>query len=177
MVRALTSRTPHPRRRRPLDGGFRRVGRERGSAAVEAAVGVPAFALFLALIILAGRIATAGQAVEAAAADAARSASIARTQSSAAEAAAAAAARSLATQQLSCSTTRVTVDAAGFTTPVGQPATVTATVSCEVRLADLAIPGLPGTRTVTATMTSPLDTYRGRALPPTFGTPQQGESA
>ena len=156
VVRALTSRTPHPRRRGPLGGGLRRVGRERGSAAVEAAVGVPAFALFLALIILAGRIATAGQAVEAAAADAARS---------------------LATQQLSCSTTRVTVDAAGFTTPVGQPATVTATVSCEVRLADLAIPGLPGTRTVTATMTSPLDTYRGRALPPTFGTPQQGESA
>ena len=54
---------------------------ERGSASVEAAVGLPAFVLFVGLIIFGGRTATTHQAVESAAADAARSASIARTSS------------------------------------------------------------------------------------------------
>jgi hypothetical protein len=45
---------------------------------------------------------------------------------------------------------------------VGTPASVTATVTCVVNLSDVAIPGLPGTRTITATMSSPLDTYRER---------------
>ena len=53
---------------------------ERGSAVIEAVVGVPAFMLFVLLIIAGGRLAIAQQAVEAAAADAARAASIARTQ-------------------------------------------------------------------------------------------------
>ena len=54
---------------------------ERGSAAIETAIGVPAFLLFIALIIGAGRVAIARQSVEAAAAEGARSASIARTRS------------------------------------------------------------------------------------------------
>ena len=41
---------------------------ERGSAALEAAIGLPAFMLFVALIILAGRVAIATQAVDSAAA-------------------------------------------------------------------------------------------------------------
>jgi hypothetical protein len=39
---------------------------------------------------------------------------------------------------------------------------VTATVTCKVEVADLAIPGLPGTRTITATASSPVDAYRER---------------
>jgi len=45
---------------------------------------------------------------------------------------------------------------------VGTPATVTATVRCVVNLADLAVPGVPGARTVTATASSPVDTFRER---------------
>ena len=44
-----------------------------------------------------------------------------------------------------------------------QPQTVTATVTCPVRLADLAVPGLPGTRTVRHTAVSSLDTFRERS--------------
>jgi hypothetical protein len=62
--------------------------------------------------------------------------------------------------------TTVTVDTAGFAAPVGTPATVTATVRCVVNLADLAVPGVPGTRTVTATATSP-STRSGNANDPT----------
>ena len=58
----------------------RHANRERGSATIEAVIGVPAFLLFVLLIIAAGRIALARQAVEASAAEAARSASISRTQ-------------------------------------------------------------------------------------------------
>ena len=57
---------------------------EAGSAALEAAVGLPAFMLFVALVILGGRLAIATQAVQASAAEAARVASIARTQGDAA---------------------------------------------------------------------------------------------
>ena len=136
--------------------------RECGSAAIEAAVGLPAFMLFVALVILAGRLAIASQAVEASASEAARVASIARTQGTAATAATTAATSSLANQNLRCVRSTVTVDTAGFDAPVGTPAQVTATVACVVNLADLSLPGVPGTRTVSATATSPIDTYRER---------------
>ena len=140
----------------------RRARDDLGSAAIEAVIGVPAFLLFVGLIIFAGRVAVAHQAVESAASAAARSASIARTQQAALAEAQSAAAGSLTDQNIHCITAQVHVDAAGFGVPVGTPAKVTATVSCVVDLADLAVPGVPGTRTVTATMTSPIDTYRER---------------
>ncbi len=136
--------------------------RDRGSEALEAAIGVPAFLLFIALIIAGGRLAIADQAVQAAAAEAARSASISRTQGQAHGAAVSGATSSLANQQLQCTTKSVSVDTSGFASPVGTPASVTATVTCVVNLSDVAVPGLPGTRTITATMSSPLDTYRER---------------
>ena len=49
-----------------------RTDRERGSEAIEAAIGIPAFMLFVALIMAGGRLAIAHQAVESAAADGAR---------------------------------------------------------------------------------------------------------
>ncbi|PUA79477.1 TadE/TadG family type IV pilus assembly protein [Nocardioides currus] len=135
---------------------------ERGSVAIEAAIGVPAFGLFIAMIILGGRVEIAKQSVEAAAFEAARSASIERTQGEAITAGRSAAADSLSDQGLQCTTTSVTVNAGGFNAPLGTTAQVTATVTCHVNLSDLAIPGLPGTRTITATASSPIDAYRER---------------
>ena len=135
---------------------------ERGSAALEAAIGLPAFMLFVALIILAGRVAIATQAVDSAATAAARTASIARTAGDANATARTAAAASLAEQSLQCVSSSVTVDTTGLRAPAGTPATVTATVRCVVNLADLALPGVPGTRAVTASATSPVDTFRER---------------
>ena len=135
---------------------------DRGSEALEAAIGVPAFLLFIAMIIAGGRLAIADQSVQAAAAEAARSASIARTQGQAHGSALSGATSSLANQKLQCASKSVSVDTSGFASPVGTPANVTATVTCVVNLSDVAVPGLPGTRTITATMTSPLDTFRER---------------
>lgn len=135
---------------------------EAGSTAIEAAIGVPAFALFVGLIIFGGRTATTHEAVQSAAADAARSASIARSSSDARRQAEDAARSSLSSQHIDCITMSVGVDTSGFAAPVGQTSSVTATVACRLDLSDLAVPGVPGSRLISATMTSPLDTWRER---------------
>lgn len=136
---------------------------ERGSASIEAVIAAPAIGLFVGLVILGGRLALAGQTVESAAYEAARSASIARTAALAASSSHAAATATLANQSLTCASTNVSVDVSGFSAPTGTPASVEATVTCVVALGDLTLPGVPGTRTVTATAVSPIDTYRERS--------------
>ncbi len=134
---------------------------ERGSSVVEVVILAPALGMFVALIIAGGRVALSHQAVESAAADAARAASISRTQGQAASNAETAAVASLASQNLRCVSTSISVDTTGFASPVGTPASVGATVNCQADLAGL-LPGLPGSMTISATMRSPLDTYRER---------------
>jgi Flp pilus assembly protein TadG len=140
-----------------------RHGSERGSASVEAAIALPAFALFVGLIIFGGRTTVAHQAVESAAVDAARSASLARTRTTAETAATTAAASSLANQDVACVRVTVQVDADAFTVAVGQNAAVHVTVGCLLDLEDLAVPGVPGRRSVEARASSSLDTWRERS--------------
>jgi Flp pilus assembly protein TadG len=135
---------------------------ERGSAAIEAVIGVPAFLLFVGLIIFGGRTATTHQSVETAAADAARSASLERTTASARTQAISAATTSLSNQGIHCLDIDVTVDASQFSRAVGEAATVSVTVQCRLDLSDLSIPGVPGSRLIRATSTSPIDTWRER---------------
>lgn len=136
---------------------------QRGSVSVEMVIVAPALLLLFSLALFAGRVALAGQAVQAAAFEAAREASIARQVGPAQAAATAAANRTLAQDGLRCSPSQVTVTTSGFDTPPGEPGSVTARVSCRVSMADLALPGIPGERLMTATATSPIDTYRSRA--------------
>lgn len=135
---------------------------ERGSAAIETAVGVPAFALFVGLIIFGGRTATTNEALQSAAADGARSASIARNAESARSAAREAATTSIANQQIGCSAIDVVVDTSDFNKQPGVPGSVSVTVSCRLDLSDLAVPGVPGSRVMHASMSSPIDTWRER---------------
>jgi Flp pilus assembly protein TadG len=131
--------------------------------AVELVVCAPLLAGFIWLVIFGGRIALAHQAVQTAAADAARAASIARTATTARTQARQWATTSLANQGLDCTTTRIDIDTTGFSRPVGTPATVTVQIGCDLNTADLAaLPGIPHTMPIQATMTSPLDTYRER---------------
>jgi Flp pilus assembly protein TadG len=136
---------------------------ERGSTSLEAAIGIPAFVLLVGLIIFGGRTAMTHQAVESAAAEAARSASIARSSASATTNAKAAAMTSLANQDLQCLSMYVSVDTSDFSRPIGEAGQVTVTVECRLDLSDLSVPGVPGSRVISATMTSPLDTWRERS--------------
>lgn len=135
---------------------------ERGSAAVEVVLLAPVVVGMLLLVIFGGRVALSKQAVQSAATDAARVASIARSATEATSAAKQMARTSLANQSLSCVRTQVVVDVGGFSKPVGVAATVSVAVVCEVLTADLSLPGLPGTLTIESEMASALDTYRER---------------
>jgi Flp pilus assembly protein TadG len=136
-------------------------GRERGNAALELVVLAPVILFFLGLLIAAGRTSIAQGSVDAAARDAARQASISRSPAAAQSAALASARTALGQDALNCAPL-VTVNVAGFAVPVGRPAQVTAHVTCRVSLSDLLVPGMPGSKTLTATFTSPLDPYRAR---------------
>lgn len=135
---------------------------ERGSVVVEALIVLPALALFLLLIVLGGRYALAQTAVQSAAADAARAASISRTGGEAHSNANARAHDTLTNQGVPCANTSVDVDVSGFKIPVGQPSSVSASVACQVSVAGLSGLPLPGSLRVEYTASSPLDVYRGR---------------
>lgn len=135
---------------------------QRGSAAIEMAILMPMFvALFTTAVVL-GRTGNAISAVEMAAYDGARTASIARDAGTAQTQAATTVSESLANQDVSCvNGPTVTVDTSGFSEPVGTPASVSVTVACDVTFGDIDLIGLPD-REVSASFVSPLDQYRLR---------------
>jgi len=142
-------------------GRSRKTRGEAGDASLELVILAPAVFAILALVIAAGRTSIADGAVAAAARDAARQASLARTPGAAQAVALASADAALRQDGLDCSP-HVTVSTGGFSVPVGQPATVSAAVTCTVSLSDLLVPGMPGSRTLRASFASPLDPFRGR---------------
>ena len=129
---------------------------------VELALLAPAFLLLLSFAVVAGRTQIAEGAVQEAARSAAREASLARDAATATTLATAQAQRTLAAQNVRCQRTTVDMDTAGFQAPPGQPGDVTVSITCVVGMADLLAPGLPGSVTVAASFTSPVDAYRER---------------
>ncbi len=143
--------TPHPE----PELAARRV--EDGSASVEMVLLTPALLVLLLLVVGGGRLAgTRGQ-VDAAARDAARAGTVARSPGDARRDALEAARTRLDTGSVGCRALTVAVDTDGFRAG-GQ---VVTTVTCTVDLGDLTFLGVPGTRTVTATAVEPVDTFRG----------------
>ncbi|MBG0569001.1 TadE family protein [Actinoplanes aureus] len=126
---------------------------DRGSIAVELALGVPMAVLLIFLLVGAFNVGRATIDVNSAAGAASRSASLARTAP-----AAAAAAHGSATANLSdrCARMSVTVDTSQFR----RGGTVTVEVRCTVTTHGLLGIGLPGSLTMTAASSSPLDRYR-----------------
>lgn len=133
-----------------------------GSAALELVVLAPILLALLGLVIAAGRTSIAQSSVDAAARDAARQASIALTPAAAQADGQASAQAALEQDGLDCDPVVRINDRQFYTVPVGEPASVSATVRCTVPLSNLALPGLPGSRTLIATFSSPLDIYRSR---------------
>jgi Flp pilus assembly protein TadG len=140
----------------------RRRHDDRGSAAIEAAILAPPLLVLVGLAIVGGRIQIAGGAIEHAAHDAARAASISRTKAEAYSNAMTAANATLNQQGLHCASLSVSANLGGFDVPVGQPATVGVSIRCVVDLSELVADGLPGSKTLTASFVSALDTFRTR---------------
>lgn len=133
------------------------VGRDsdKGSIAVELVILTPLLLVLLLFVVGLGRIAHASGEVDVAAADAARTASLLRAPL-AAKAAGEQAARAHLDGE-SCRTLDVDID----TTRLRPGGLVTATVRCTAALARLGLAGFPGARTFTATVSVPIDAYRG----------------
>ncbi|MBL6276884.1 pilus assembly protein [Micromonospora fiedleri] len=148
----------------------------RGSVSIEVAVLAPAFVALMVLAGVAGRTAVANEALEAAAHDAARAASISRDATTARQEAREAARQQLDWRGVACTgapqiTFRGTVGGrsttfnAAFRSRVGQDASVTVELACTVSYQDIRLPvlkNMPAGSRITASFTSPLDRYRSR---------------
>lgn len=128
---------------------------------MEAAVVLTVFMVFILIVVAAGRVSDARTAVHTAAGAGARAASLERSAGAARSAASKVAAASLSNDSVACNPS-VSTSTGGFSVRVGQPAQVSTTVRCTVRLGDLLVPGLPGSVSMSASQTSVLDRYRER---------------
>ena len=130
--------------------------RERGSAPVELVILTPVLILFLLLYLGFGRISRAEQLVDDAAAQAARAATLNYlSPGQAAAAAQQAAAQALTQGGLACASDQISVDT-GNDRPGGS---ITVHLACNADLSQAVAAGLPGSVTLTATSTSPIDVY------------------
>lgn len=129
---------------------------------MEASILALGVGLLIALVIAGGRVVSAEAAIDHAAQAAARIASLQRTAGQAEQAARTAAMSTLAAEGLRCDALAVVVDASQFGRPLGTPAVVRASISCDVRWSDLGLPVSATTHRVESDFTSPVDQLRER---------------
>lgn len=135
---------------------------DRGDATLELCLVMVVLLLLLGFMYAWGVERQASQKVQHAASEGARAASLARTIAQATPRAHQAAADSMTGQGLECASMNVSTDTTAFTTRPGVPANVRVTVTCLVSFDALGWFGVHGSRTLTATSLSPVDTYKER---------------
>ncbi|WP_405657762.1 TadE family protein [Streptomyces sp. NBC_00079] len=134
----------------------RRRSADAGSATVELIVLIPVLILMLWFLLFCGRMADSRLRIEDAAHQAARAASSQRTAPAAEAQARTTAAEALEDAGITCRSLEVGTQ--GTVQPGG---TVRAVITCRVDLSDLALLQVPGTATLSADFSSPVDVYRG----------------
>lgn len=151
MINTLRS-APRRLHRRARDGEP-----DRGAfAALELVILTPFIIVMMLLIVGFGRVERGRQLVDQAAQAASRAASLTVSPAAAQTAAQQAAEHTLSDGGLSCSSMTVNIDTSAFYAG-GQ---VTAHLSCQADLSQLAMAGLPGSTRLTSDSTSPLEQYR-----------------
>jgi Flp pilus assembly protein TadG len=135
---------------------------ERGSLSLEFVLLVPMLVLLFGVMVGGARTWIARSGVEQLAAAAARGASLERTPAEADASANRLAAAQASVGGMRCEQLSVSVDARALSSPVGTPGEVSATVVCAVPLADVLVPGWPGSVEVRATASAVADSYRER---------------
>jgi Flp pilus assembly protein TadG len=135
--------------------------KEEGTTIIEAMMIAGAALLLIGLLIAGIRISWAHNAVQEAAAAAARDGSLARNAGQAQANANTAATVSMAQSGADCVGQNVVLDTSRFLAPLGETGTIRVTVNCTVPLANL-VPGLPGAMNVSRSANSPVDPYRQR---------------
>lgn len=116
----------------------------------------------IAVVIFFGRYGMTEVSVQSAASAAARDASLSRSAAEAVPHAEDAAELALDAGGTDCINLDVTISGNGLTTGLGQTGNVTVEIECTISNADLLVPLIPGTSTITKSATSPVDPYRER---------------
>jgi Flp pilus assembly protein TadG len=136
------------------------TGRDRGSATAELVLILPVLLLMMMFLVLCYRVSDAKLRIADVAHQAARAASIARTPAQAITDAQTTAQAALAGAGVTCQNLTVDTDPGGL----APGALVRVTVTCAARLDDLAMLATPGSATLHASSTSPVDTFGDRGL-------------
>ncbi|MFC9614409.1 hypothetical protein [Streptomyces sp. NPDC056938] len=140
----------------------RGVAGDRGSYTMEAALCLVVLVPLLGIMAAYGLAGLGDSTTANAAAAGARAASEAADADTAAARGRDAALASLRQAQRSCATSGVTVDTSRFPSQPGQAGTVLVHVQCTIPLDQLAVPGLPGSKTLRAERRSAVDRYVDR---------------
>ncbi|MEV2256891.1 hypothetical protein AB0I94_41190 [Streptomyces sp. NPDC050147] len=150
------------RRRDVVTARATHMGGDRGSYTLEAILCLTVLVPILGIIAAFGLAGLGDSTAANAAAAAARAASESDDPDTAQTRGRQAALHSLGQAQRTCASSAIVVDTSGFPADPGQPGSVTVRVDCTIPLAQLAVPGLPGTKTLTATRHSAVDQYVDR---------------
>ena len=129
---------------------------DEGSLTVELVVVTPVLFAMAVVVLIFGRVSESHQQVVSAATAGADAAAVLPDPTTAQAGASIDAAVDVAGQADTCLRSQVTTDVSHFY-PGGY---VTVTVQCQVGLADVSVPGMPGSMMVRASATAPIDPYR-----------------
>ena len=129
---------------------------EEGQAIAELVIVAPVLLLVVVLMIAIGRIDSAQGDVQSAARAGVQAAVVQGNANDAQTQARAAVTSTLANAGLTCPSPQVTTNTSNFSAG----GSVLVTVTCVTSLADVSVPGVPGTKTLTATAHAPIDPYR-----------------
>jgi Flp pilus assembly protein TadG len=134
----------------------RELRTDDGSLLVELAAITPVLFVIALTILVFGRVSEARQQVIEASRAGAQAAAVLPGAAAAEQGAAASAVMGTFDRIHTCAHAQISTDLSHFY-PGGY---VTVTVACQVSLADLSVPGIPGATTVRASATAPIDPYR-----------------
>lgn len=134
----------------------------RGTVSIEAALLIPVFVLVAAMSTAGWRVWWASSQVQSAAQSGARVAAQSVTVDQAHQRVVQVVTADLTTASLHCQGMDIREDLSAVALPPGVAGQVWVRVSCTVGLADLLVPGLPGTISVTGAATESVDLFRSR---------------
>jgi hypothetical protein len=126
---------------------------------MEAVLIIPAFVVFLVLVVGIGRIAMVRDELHGASVGGSRVASLASDSSQAKLQAERLVNEHLKSAKSLCRQLDIDIDASALDLPPGQPGAVRVTLDCTLTLGDLSIPGLPGQIHINETFTTDVDPY------------------
>lgn len=134
----------------------RHVRGDDGQAIAELVIVAPVLLLVIVLMVSLGRIDSAQGDVESAARAGVQAAVVQADATAAQSQATSAVTGTLTGAGLTCPAPQITTDISNFVAG----GSVTVTVTCVTSLADVSVPGVPGSKTLTATATAPIDEFR-----------------